>query len=479
MKIREVLLLPIARPEYVAIPEAFISALAWRAFRVNMDNANETGFIFRSIKGKKVKQPRNYRRISTEPQTTSALDSFGNALQAEGITSMDPPRVMAQAVLNSISGIQAERGQQQPATPLSPAIALLQNTKGLASKRNPPDLGHILETLYRLGGGGTGEESLTARWLDAAEYRLQSDRLLSAIDRAVDSTLLPSPRILDKSVGHEARLLTGPLQTTPYSWLTRSWDTLTSAEWVDALPARVWVDWATTVLRLGYGMGFLWEAAWYETIAKKLLGEEQSPDDNDARFVGWLTSSVGEVLPWKSSRSLTSVRDVASLKWRVQRAGKIRKLLEENLRNASISGSLAAQWAALASDKQLRNELTIALGSKDPAASNLVWEAVRYALMTREVAGDSADYYGLLSSNGRYLTVDPGTEWIAVVASLACGSPGSTSNVAEVMRSLMELGTQPELTDLVRLLERAGLARGSADADQAVIVQSAFSRGTK
>ena len=479
MQLRNALLLPLARPEYVAIPEAFISAIAWRTFSVEMDNENETGFIFKNIKGKTVKQPKNYTRVSTAPQTMADLDTFGSALQREGVTSMESPEMMAEAVLNSISGIQAERGQQQPATPLSPAIALLQNTRGLASKRNPPDLGQILETLYQLGGGGKGEASLTARWLRAAEQRLQSDRLLNAIDRAVDNTLLPSPRFLDTSHCKLGPFLAAPLPTTPYSWLTRSWDTLTSDEWVEALPARVWVDWATTVLRLGYGMGFLWEAAWYEMMAKKLLSDEQPPAGENAQFVDWLASSVGEVLPWKSSRSLTSVRDVASLKWRVQKAGKIRKLLDKKLGNASSSESLAVQWADLSSDKELHNELTIALGSKEPAATNLVWEAIRYALMTREVAGDSADYYGLLSSNGRYLTVDPGTEWIAVVASLACGSPGTTSNVSEVMTSLMELGTQPELTELVRLLERAGLARGSADADQAVIVESAFSRGTK
>ena len=77
------------------------------------------------------------------------------------------------------------------------------------------------------------------------------------------------------------------------------------------------------------------------------------------------------------------------------------------------------------------------------------------------------------------MTVDPGTEWIAVVASLACGAPGQESNVRNVMDSLAELGMQPELNDLIALLERAGLARGSADADQAVIVHSAFSGGTK
>lgn len=46
--------------------------------------------------------------------------------------------------------------------------------------------------------------------------------------------------------------------------------------------------------------------------------------------------------------------------------------------------------------------------------------------------------------------------------------------MGRVLLGLDELGIRPGLADLIRLLEKAGLARGSADADQGVIVQSAF-----
>ncbi|KQQ93800.1 hypothetical protein ASF62_06280 [Leifsonia sp. Leaf325] len=103
-----------------------------------------------------------------------------------------------------------------------------------------------------------------------------------------------------------------------------------------------------------------------------------------------------------------------------------------------------------------------------------MWEAIRYALRTRDAAGPFADYFGVLRQSGRYLTVEPGTEWIAVVASLACEKPGGSTDVATVIQALEEMGLRPELADLVALLERAGLARGSADADQGVVVESAF-----
>jgi hypothetical protein len=124
-------------------------------------------------------------------------------------------------------------------------------------------------------------------------------------------------------------------------------------------------------------------------------------------------------------------------------------------------------------DKDLSAHLEEAINSREKSGTNL-WEAVRYALMVRPETGPFKDHYGLLRARGRYLVIDPGTEWVTVMASLSCPSPGTQTDVASLMTSLAELGLRPELGDLIRLLERAGLAHGSADADQGVVVQSAF-----
>lgn len=468
------MILPLPRPQYVAVPEALISALAWRAFDVDI-GPQPLGLVFRMDLG--IKKPKTFALRPTAPATTEDLVQFGDALKEAGVKSQVATDVLARAVLNSVVGVRAEKSGKQPATPVTPGLALLQNMRGLQGSRNPPDLAQIMETMYQLGGGTqSGRQSMTGRWLQAAQMRMDTDRLLQAMDAAVEASLLGAerrvrPEVLEGSLSAEV------IEGSPYSWLARSWENLTSEAWVDALPARVWVDWATTVLRLGLGMGFIWEAAWYETIARKLLSEE-APAGND-NLMKWLQADVGEILPWKSSRSMTSVRDVAPvLSWRIHRGDKIRRLLLEELKEHPEGESAAQGWERLSSNPELRTKLTVALGSKEKSANN-AWEAVKYALLTRDATGTSADYYGLLRSNGRYMTVDPGTEWIAVVASLACGAPGQESNVGRVMESLVELGMQPELNDLVALLERAGLARGSADADQAVIVQSAFSGGTK
>ncbi|MCC3302158.1 hypothetical protein [Arthrobacter sp. zg-Y895] len=462
----------------MAVPEALISALAWKAFDVDL-GGEPTGLVYRMDPEKQEKQPKTFTLRATEPVTHEGLAEFGEALKESGVRSQVAPEVLARAVLNSVVGVRAEKSGKQPATPITPGLALLQNMRGLQGSKNPPDLARIMETMYLLGGGAEQDTSggMTTRWVGAATARMEMDSLLRALDEAVNGSLLGKPReeVSPKKPG--APFAGSILAGTPYSWLARSWDTLTSRTWVEALPARVWVDWATTVLRLGLGMGFLWEAAWYETIARKLLKGE-SPALEEELF-DWLTPQVGEILPWKSSRSTTSVRDVAPvLSWRIHRGDRIRRILFEELEDYPDGETYAQAWERLLSNPELRSELTAALGSKEKGANN-AWEAVKYALLTRDATGPSADYYGLLRSNGRYMTVEPGTEWVAVVASLACGAPGHQSNVGAVMDSLAELGMQPELSDLVALLERAGLARGSADADQAVIVQSAFSGGTK
>lgn len=471
------MILPLNRPQYVAVPEAFISALAWR---VHDHSAKETsedgvpvGYIFRS----ETSGTSTLKLKPTAPEGQD-LEDFGRQLVTHGIaTNAKHETDLAAAVLNSVAGVQAEKSKSQAASPVTPAFALLQDMRGFQRTKNPPDLGGILEALFRLGlvadDATTTKITAAGLWLKAANKRCELDPLLSAIDRATKTALLGDkfPERLEEPDGEPTNLppsQEGLYQGTPFSWFADSWQKLTSDEWVKALPARVWVDWATTVLRLALGQGFLWEAAWYETLARWILSGKTG-QWSDVR------AKVPEILPWRSSRSTVAVRDVASLlSWRVHRGYKIRKSLEDWLaRNPSSREDFSSALAAMSLDEELKARLTSALGSSERSAAN-TWEAVKYALLTRDASGQFADYYGLLRSSGRFLTVQPGTEWMAVVASLSCEGPGRTSDVATLMLSLEELGLRPEAGDLIQLLEKAGLARGSADADQGVIIESAF-----
>lgn len=469
------IILPLNRPQYVSVPEAFISSLAWRIHDHSAKATTEDGVALGYMYKSETAGTATLRVKSTAPEG-EGLTNYGHQLVAHGLaTNAKHESDLAAAVLNSVAGVQAEKSKSQAASPISPAFALLQDMRGFQRTKNPPELGAILETLFRLGLQDGDEKTTAARlWLNAANKRCEIDGLLSAINSATKAALLNGgyPELIPGDEREEARIpsveLNGLYEGTPFSWFAKAWRKLTSEEWVEALPARVWVDWATTVLRLALGQGFLWEAAWYETVARWILSGKPGSWNE-------VMEKVPDILPWKSSRSTVAVRDVAPLlSWRVHRGSKIRKILSDWIDSHETSHvNFSAVLAIMADDTDLKASLTQALGSSERVAVN-AWEAVRYALLTRDASGPFADYYGLLRSSGRFLTVQPGTEWMAVVASLSCEGPRKTSDVATLMSSLHELGLRPEAGDLIQLLEKAGLARGSADADRGVIIESAF-----
>jgi len=470
------IILPLNRPQYVSVPEAFISSLAWKVHKHGATKVTESGiplgYMFRS----ETSGTATLKVKSTAPEGEKLVE-YGEKLSAAGlVTNAKNETDLALAVLNSVAGVQAEKSKSQAASPLTPAFALLQDMRGFQRTKNPPDLAAILEALFRLGLKDGDDDITAARlWLKAATKRCEIDPLLSAIDKATRAALLLGssyselPHDDSQELRRKIECTQGALYDgTPFSWFATAWQKLTSDQWVSALPSRVWVDWATTVLRLALGQGFLWEAAWYETLARRILG-------GGATTWHEVREHMPEILPWKSSRSSVAVRDVAPLlSWRVHRASKVRKILEDWLEHHGVAEmDFVTVLARMSEDKDLKEALTLALGSGERSAVN-TWEAVKYALLTRDASGPFADYYGLLRSSGRFLTVQPGTEWMAVVASLACDGPGKTSDVATLMLRLQELGLRPEAGDLIQLLEKAGLARGSADADRGVVIESAF-----
>ena len=468
------LLLPLNRPQYV-VPEAFATSLAWSLYEVDLAPAENSA---RGIALQYRAQARGaaptleYRR--TDPLTSKARrEAFADSLENAGVISLDDQPGLAAAVANSICGIQTKKGKSQPASPMTEGMALLQNMVGLQGARNPPALATIIEALFGLGRvSSESTDSAADLWQSAVRHRVEIDPLCRSLDTAVKSSLLdsmPKPRseaIIDPAIGWH-----GMLPDTPFSWLNKSWSTLTSEVWVEALPARVWVDWASTVLRMGLGMGFLWEAAWYETTARQILARGELS-------WGGIRSKMPDPLPWRSVSATISVRDVASiLGHRARRGDQIRQHLADWVSTHSAADEdLGLALEEMSLDAEFTGQLERDLGTVPRSGTNL-WEAIRYALLVREESGPFADHYGFLRSRGRHLFPDPGTEWIAVIASLRCSSPSSQTDLGKVMGSLNELGLEPELTDVVRLLERAGLARGSADADQGVVVQSAFSEG--
>jgi hypothetical protein len=102
-------------------------------------------------------------------------------------------------------------------------------------------------------------------------------------------------------------------------------------------------------------------------------------------------------------------------------------------------------------------------------------ETVQYSLGIRQETGKHADFYGLLARRSRrFLVVQPGEEWIVVVASMCAGVPGGRTILRNVRKSIAELGIGVSREVLIGELERAGLTTSSHDADDAIEVWAGF-----
>lgn len=474
-------ILALKRPEYVALPEVLISSLAWQLNedQKRADDKASVGRIFKVLSESKSKRIKLIQRPAGREQY---LD-LGKRLKLHGIRpdSLDALE-LADGALSSVAGIKSSKGRTQAVSPLTPHLALLQNTRGVTAKNSPPDVAGYLQQLFDLAASPNDKSSVQVAeaWYNASSRRLQNDPLLRIIDQAIRDSLLHDIsdnltfNLEDQQSSNPTILVDcGP---TPFTWFRENWLSLTSDEWVDALPARVWVDWALTILRLSVGMGYLWESAWYVCIGEAIVQSNMDGVDGTTRPKD-IAKSIDSLLPWRQKRSSTSIRDVNSaLRLTTFRGQAIRELLSEFFAQNPTTGgepfdvgiSLAAQ------DLNLVNRLREKLTTRQPHGKT-AWETIRYNLITREESGPFTDYYGLLRTAGsRYLVIEPGTEWIAVVASLACREPGGEANLADLLKSLSSLGLHPDMTDIVSLLERAGLARGSADADQGVQIKSAY-----
>ena len=468
------LVIPLPRPEYVSMPEGFISAIAWRAYApaspVPSTPGKKTGLRFLPHAGFS-QISKTVEFVRTAP-SGEVLGKFQSALEKFGLQQLGTQDNLAQAVINSITGTSTDKSKFLPASPLTPAVALLQNNIGMSGKGNPPDLALILETIYLLGAPIDAKETLVKRYTDANAVRLAADPVLKAIDAAFTETIWGGSISIKADPPIAIPKCKSFMTDSPFTWFAEAWDKVTSKEWVLALPARVWVDWATSVLRMGYSLAFLWEAAWYESLARELLSNRPVDQNTVARVL----EGMDQPLIWKSSDASAEIRDVSSkLKWRCYRSVEIRNLVEHWLKvNIKEDEPIFIALQSMQSDESLLKGLQKALFTdKDQnsgSAKNL-WEAIRYSLKTRE----RGDHYGFLVSSGtRFLFASPGIEWAALVASLTAEGPGKNTNLGEISAKLTQLGTTPNTKEILRLLEKTGLARGSADADLALHVETAY-----
>lgn len=465
-------LLPsLLRPQYMVAPEILLSSLAARAYSPLILDDKEIGRTYR-----KNNLATNNTKVREFYPREQALSHFDLALKERGIVinsddNQIPSDLVADAVRHSILGTKSLRSNTQAAAPLTPSLAMLQDLPGMLNKSGPADIGKILEQIYQLGAPASySGPSAASRLSKAYSWRLKKDAFLQIVEKASASSILNHS--LDASGIETISALPGASELyfdTPFTWFHKNWNKITSEEWSDALPARVWVDWATTVLRLGIGMSFLWEASWVHSIISFI-----QQGKNSSKVALTIRDSMSPPLGWESEELPIGMRNVASiLKQRVKSAHGLREVLREYSTDFTASDclELAEKYE---SDKDLQNKIIAALQPSERTGKN-TWEAVSYTLTGRDSVDEFVDYYGLLRRRGpSILLPSPGVEWTTVIASLTCGRDRDTCDAGEILDELQSLGARPRLQDLIGHLEAAGLARGSADADRGVRVERAF-----
>lgn len=509
--------LGLRRPEYVPSVEVVLSELIGllvhadsRCWIVDSESQNErdlsskkVGLVYESLDDSR---PGNVRLVQTRPISGQHVSKWLDEIENSGFTlEEDTDGLMfAVALFDSLRGPKAKEAKRRIVLPLSPALAMLQDARGLSGRKNPPNTALIVEQIYRLGAKSVGETGLAVQKLwYAMHQRLKDDPLLQSINESVSRGVLPIEIAMSLASvdGNRFTELDAALEsdlpkpidfpTNPFRWFHTSWNRLMVPEWTSSMSSRRWLAWATSLIRTGVAFAYLWEARWYEALAREviLLNEDPSRTPRDHNRL-WAEISMSPTVNWLDSSRGISDRDVSGrLKRLVYRGngvgsqlGAYFKALEaqdQRLLEVSFSDGLKI----LASDRKLVEEIRNVWDGREPDRSKNSWEFIRYLLMSRSnddeqsrgEAAEQRDFYGLFRKSGtRYLFVEPSTEWVAVLASLARESPNDAATLSDVLSDLRRLGLQPSVETLTDCLEAAGLARSAPDADMGILVASAF-----
>ena len=396
---------------------------------------------------------------------------------------------LARAIASELEGIKAQESARIAAVPITISAALLQSQFGVAGGLQPENYARIFHQMFQAGAeAGSSASSCGDLLIGAMRYRLANDSLLKALEVVIrKGILLPQ---VDSHIAVDSGVPVGNpeiqpdffapewlVAATPYSWFHDSWTKLTSNEWVDALPPRRWVDWLATVGRLAIGMSVLWQARYLDE-----LGELIQSESTDLSIESFREKTLsGPLIQWDEGKKSLRQRNVQpDIRALIARGAYIEKFLDDRKSKNDVLVTDSFSEAIL---KLRRNEFRQILRReldqgyvKNPKKSKRY--AVESCLTARSLSGEYADHYGFLVQHGKgkakFRVVDPSTEVLALIASLACGTPNGVCNVGDVRRSLKSLGFQPSIPELVRRLEMAGLCRDSADASDAVQVKSAF-----
>ncbi|MDB4660086.1 hypothetical protein OAE82_00950 [bacterium] len=480
------------RAEYPSSPDGLLSSLIYPHVSKEYSSASADEAKGKWISYKRLANSNRGKIIETRPslETRDELEQFCQKLAVCGLeidASSTSSRTHAGAILDSIKGVAGQNAKSEITTPLSPSIAALQNPSGIFSKDGPTNYDKIFHQIASLGKGEIIKEGM----LGKAALGVLQGAGQGKVTQLFDSIFAPS----SKGIGPEANMVTAAHVPawieglpTPFSWFSRSWDSLCEGHWINNMPTKRWCDWASCVLRTAVGLGFLWEAAFFVRLGRSIL-DTNTTDEEAEEFCHGRGISL---LRWLPSKRRVSERHVKhDLESTMIKGLAVRRvILEEFFEDEDLPGEKEDwsndKYALQKFIKLLRGlvknqpdfgkRISKALSSRSTkGGDNNTKETIRFSLIQRKERGRVADFYHLLKMQSRrFMVVEPGQEWLVVIASLTAGKAGGSATLQDVTLELEKLGLKPGREHLTELLESCGLTRSFRDAEQAIEVAAAF-----
>lgn len=506
-------ILPFPRPEYAKQTESLLTDLLWRSEGSNLvhqpdgslfDKLSQlrqtTGVTNDADPQRLIPQRRHGgspKLFETAPVALST-DITGLILCSEGTLPL------TKAVLHSSLAPQSRGDKSDALVPFHPDMISFQTLHGLVNKQSPANLALAIETMGWLGGA-TAEGQVAASFIEAltsspagpregitglieALFPVVAKHVWSSLPISFQAAPASWPEWPSLQPELSTAVMTSSLaihRRTPFAWFWRKWQNLTAPErrWHEVLPTRRFADWALCLLRTGLAFSYLWEAEFFsrlhEVVAARQNTQAGAAAINRIRSLlidgAVLASFEPPSVPASQKGIWPATAELLARGW------VARNRFFDTLNGDTVgpSGSdlldRLENWVNSLSSSQIAT-LALPLQTERRTANNQK-EFVRYLLLPRSSNDDSvdqADFYFLARSNTRHLWFHPGPEWLVVIASLLCASPGGQCTLGALTNDLASLGVRTERSVLVGLLEEAGLSTDSPDADNALVIRSGF-----
>lgn len=504
----------------ITIPELWLSALVQHAVIGSGSAYADTPIVYEKV-GEGVNSVRNVPTRQTRSTVESRLDwnkAFGQAFAGIGPHVKNREEQIAAAVEDELwtrteANSARRRRRVRAAVPITPICAVLQNQIGVLGSTQYVDYGKAVESLYQVGKFFVGDESVATAHsklqVALADVSNQDARLAalddaflwslcSALDASLDSVRyekqigrlhlpggLPSElsNLFDANQKNVLKSLRSIGENNSFVWFYQSWNKLTDPAWYRALPYRRWIDWLVTSIRLSIGTAYLARSQWVISAAKYSL--RTSRDEGSALGTLIDETFVQQPLTWPD-RGGVSIRDrdvFPEIRKLIRTGISIRQLLESDEFQDALGDDRSVEGLkrVVETNDSLAEHLKRALLTPTVDLRHKVvqpvYNTVADALVDKTSGDDSsesADYYALMKKVNDAFVIDPSSEVMALIATLACEQPEGFTSLGSVRREFQALGLEPSQNELRFLLERAGLCRSEADASLQVTVSSAL-----